>query len=386
MTGEVTLTGRLLPVGGIKEKVLAAHRAGMSHVLLPDRNRKDLDEIPREVIQDLTFLFADSVLDALSILFPAKGIDKGHDSPVNEVGEASEDTTAAEAPPAGQCRAGRSVPGLRGAVALEGRWRIFSVRGRSLPMRKPQRPAAFAARSPSSFSPSAACTPKPRDRGCHLRRVLGVCVERSRDALPEPELRPVRDPAALQHPCRAGGEEGKPSRVSTCGGHRRVQHREQHQVIREAVVRPVLGQSPETVRGQPRPRHGFGWQGTFRIDRPGSGSFVAKGIPVVPVDDSNRWNPYQAAVITVKDGSGNVIVTTKATIPTSDEINCLKCHGSFSGIIATQTSPRCCARHATGARRLGHPRAGELGKVSLESHPWQTHHLERQLHRRATGP
>jgi ATP-dependent Lon protease len=69
MTGEVTLTGRLLPVGGIKEKVLAAHRAGMSHVLLPERNRKDLDELPDEVLSSVTFLFASSMADALSLLF-----------------------------------------------------------------------------------------------------------------------------------------------------------------------------------------------------------------------------------------------------------------------------------------------------------------------------
>jgi hypothetical protein len=61
--------------------------------------------------------------------------------------------------------------------------------------------------------------------------------------------------------------------------------------------------------------------------------YQADGIPVVPVDDANNWNPYQAAVITVKDGSGNVIATTKTTIPTSDEINCLKCHDSFADII-----------------------------------------------------
>jgi ATP-dependent Lon protease len=69
MTGEITLTGRLLPVGGIKEKVLAAHRAGMTHVLLPARNRKDLDEIPDEVLSSVTFLFASSMGEALSMLF-----------------------------------------------------------------------------------------------------------------------------------------------------------------------------------------------------------------------------------------------------------------------------------------------------------------------------
>ncbi|HVP18978.1 MAG TPA: endopeptidase La [Spirochaetia bacterium] len=70
MTGEITLTGRLLPIGGVKEKVLAAHRYKMTHVLLPRRNEKDLEEIPAEVQQDLDFELADSVLDAIAILFP----------------------------------------------------------------------------------------------------------------------------------------------------------------------------------------------------------------------------------------------------------------------------------------------------------------------------
>jgi len=70
MTGEITLTGRLLPIGGVKEKVLAAHRYKMTHVLLPRRNEKDLEEIPAEVQQDMGFEFADSVLDAIAILFP----------------------------------------------------------------------------------------------------------------------------------------------------------------------------------------------------------------------------------------------------------------------------------------------------------------------------
>ena len=70
MTGEITLTGRILPIGGVKEKVLAAHRYKMTDVLLPRRNEKDLEEVPAEVMHQLRFHYAESVLDALAILFP----------------------------------------------------------------------------------------------------------------------------------------------------------------------------------------------------------------------------------------------------------------------------------------------------------------------------
>ena len=56
--------------------------------------------------------------------------------------------------------------------------------------------------------------------------------------------------------------------------------------------------------------------------------FIAEGIPVVPVNDANVWSPFQVAEITVKNSSGTVIAQTHATVPTSDEINCAKCHGS----------------------------------------------------------
>jgi ATP-dependent Lon protease len=67
MTGECTLRGRVLPVGGIKAKVLAAHRAGIKRVILPAKNERDLDEVPAEVQADIEFVFASDmsqVLDA----------------------------------------------------------------------------------------------------------------------------------------------------------------------------------------------------------------------------------------------------------------------------------------------------------------------------------
>lgn len=65
MTGEITLRGQVLPVGGIKDKVLAAHRAGLSIVILPRRNEYDLDDVPQEVRDQMTFHLVDSVTDVL---------------------------------------------------------------------------------------------------------------------------------------------------------------------------------------------------------------------------------------------------------------------------------------------------------------------------------
>jgi ATP-dependent Lon protease len=65
MTGEITLRGRVLPIGGLKEKILAAHRAGLKVVLLPRRNERDLDEVPEEVRRELKFVFIDTVDDIL---------------------------------------------------------------------------------------------------------------------------------------------------------------------------------------------------------------------------------------------------------------------------------------------------------------------------------
>jgi ATP-dependent Lon protease len=67
MTGEITLRGRVLPIGGLKEKVLAAHRAGIKRILVPERNRADLEEVPKEVVDELQFFFVarmEQVLEA----------------------------------------------------------------------------------------------------------------------------------------------------------------------------------------------------------------------------------------------------------------------------------------------------------------------------------
>jgi ATP-dependent Lon protease len=83
MTGEITLRGKVLSVGGIKEKVMAAHRANIQLVVLPEGNRKDLQEVPEETKKNLKFVFAQRVEDVwketLIPLFVAKGDDRKYD-------------------------------------------------------------------------------------------------------------------------------------------------------------------------------------------------------------------------------------------------------------------------------------------------------------------
>ena len=67
MTGEVTLQGRVLPIGGVKQKVLAAQRAGLDTVILPKRNGPDLDDVPEAVRDEMTFHLVDDVDDVLAL-------------------------------------------------------------------------------------------------------------------------------------------------------------------------------------------------------------------------------------------------------------------------------------------------------------------------------
>ncbi|MEQ1569522.1 MAG: endopeptidase La [Myxococcota bacterium] len=74
MTGEITLRGAVLPVGGIKEKVLAAHRAGIKTVILPDKNRKDLIEVPDEIKAELDFKFVSRMDEVLAFVLGAEAL------------------------------------------------------------------------------------------------------------------------------------------------------------------------------------------------------------------------------------------------------------------------------------------------------------------------
>jgi ATP-dependent Lon protease len=73
MTGEITLTGLVLPIGGVKEKILAARRAGLRRVILPKENQKDLRDLPEQVRAEMEFVFVERIEDVLSAAVPQLG-------------------------------------------------------------------------------------------------------------------------------------------------------------------------------------------------------------------------------------------------------------------------------------------------------------------------
>jgi ATP-dependent Lon protease len=75
MTGEVTLQGKVLPIGGVKQKVLAAHRAGLTDVILPSRNEPDLDDVPEAVREAMTFHLASDIADVLTVALDSVALD-----------------------------------------------------------------------------------------------------------------------------------------------------------------------------------------------------------------------------------------------------------------------------------------------------------------------
>lgn len=100
MTGEITLSGLVFPVGGIKEKVLAAHRAGIKRIILPYQNESDIEEIPEDVRKELHFILARTVMDVLNeALEPASAkppeteAESRHEAPLPQIdGHAAEET------------------------------------------------------------------------------------------------------------------------------------------------------------------------------------------------------------------------------------------------------------------------------------------------------
>ena len=91
MTGEITLTGQVLPVGGIKEKLVAARRSEIRTVVLPERNREHVEEIEPELVEGLSFVYADSIGDVLDAVLT----DRQGKRPVGEEAERGEVVDAA---------------------------------------------------------------------------------------------------------------------------------------------------------------------------------------------------------------------------------------------------------------------------------------------------
>ena len=71
MTGELTLVGEVLSIGGVREKVIAAHRLGLKRVILPSENKRDVDELRPDLVRGLKFFYVDTFAEVYAVLFTA---------------------------------------------------------------------------------------------------------------------------------------------------------------------------------------------------------------------------------------------------------------------------------------------------------------------------
>jgi ATP-dependent Lon protease len=99
MTGEITLRGRVLPVGGLREKVLAAHRAGLKTVLLPLRNQKDLVEVPKRARSDLNLIPVQHMDEVLEIALKPEQTRSKRKSPPRKPASEPASKPAKDVPP-----------------------------------------------------------------------------------------------------------------------------------------------------------------------------------------------------------------------------------------------------------------------------------------------
>jgi ATP-dependent Lon protease len=74
MTGEITLRGAVMPVGGVKEKIIAAHRAGIKKIIMSKKNEIDLKEIPEKITNDMEFFFISNISELLNYVFGENGV------------------------------------------------------------------------------------------------------------------------------------------------------------------------------------------------------------------------------------------------------------------------------------------------------------------------
>jgi ATP-dependent Lon protease len=114
MTGEITLRGKVLPIGGVKEKVLGAHRAGIRHVILPKRNEADLDDIPADLRKQMDFVLVESIDEVVKAALAKSGEPA---MSANGAGEIAPLTEPAVAPAGGSGRARRARPSRPAAQA-----------------------------------------------------------------------------------------------------------------------------------------------------------------------------------------------------------------------------------------------------------------------------